>query len=216
MSVGTTRRTGQRATAGVATRRRRWWFVAVVVVVIVAGAVVGLRAASGDDDPLSRADAKVGVGSSRQAFPAVDTSGADPVRARIVDVVHSEYDRNAAGTTYSEGVDESWCADFVSTVMRKAGVPFDNPNSGSWRIPGVATLTDYLHASGRWRPASRVPAAGDIVLYDKPSHFRQHTNIVVARDGNVVTTVGGAEAQGITVDHFDLRTVEGVQGYGVP
>ncbi len=108
------------------------------------------------------------------------------MRSRIVDIVHSEYDRNAAGTTYSEGVDESWCADFVSTVMRKAGVPFDNPNSGSWRIPGVATLTDYLHASGRWRPASRV------------------------------TTVGGAEAQGITVDHFDLRTVEGVQGYGVP
>ena len=35
-------------------------------------------------------------------------------------------------------------------------------------------------------------------------------------DGTTVTTVGGAEAQGITVDHFDPRTVEGVQGYGVP
>ncbi len=219
MSVSSKRGVGRRDTAGVAApRRRRWpWFVAVVVVVVIAaGAVVGVRVASGDDDPLSRAAAKAGVGSSRQAFPAVDTSGVDPVRTRIVDVVHSEYDRNAPGTTYSEGVDESWCADFVSTVMRKAGVPFDNPNSGSWRIPGVATLTDYLHASGRWRPASRVPDPGDIVLYDKPSHFRQHTNIVVARDGNRVTTVGGAEAQGITVDHFDLRTVEGVQGYGVP
>lgn len=198
-------------------RRRRWaWVFATLVVVVAIAGVIGVRAVSAQDDPVSRLVAEAGVGSARQTFPATDTSGLSPVRARIVDVVHAEYDRNAPGTVYSDGVDESWCADFVSTVMRKADVPFDNPNSGSWRIPGVATLTDYLHSSGRWRAASHLPEPGDIVLYDAPSHFRQHTNIVVATDGTAVTTVGGAEAQGITVAHFDLRTVEGVQGYGVP
>ena len=204
------------APAGRRRRRRAWVITALVVGVVAVAGAIGVRAVSGHDDPVSRLVAEAGVGPARQTFPTTDTSGLSPVRARIVDVVHAEYDRNAPGTIYSDGVDESWCADFVSTVMRKAGVPFDNPNSGSWRIPGVATLTDYLHSSGRWRAASHVPEPGDIVIYDAPSHFRQHTNIVVATDGSTVTTVGGAEAQGITVDHFDPRTVEGVQGYGVP
>lgn len=219
MSTSSVRHAAQRADVGdAARRRRRWpWLVAVVVVVVIAaGCVAGLRAVSGHDDALSRVAAKAGIGSFRPGFPALETAGLSPTRARIVDVVRAEYERNAPGTVYSGGVDESWCADFVSTVMRKAGVSFDNPNSGSWRIPGVATLTDYLHSSGWWRAASRVPEPGDIVLYDKPNHFRQHTNIVVARDGDTVTTVGGAESQGITLDHFDVRTVQGVQGYGVP
>ncbi|MGV9859211.1 CHAP domain-containing protein [Gordonia sp. NPDC003425] len=208
------------STTSASHNRRRWPRVAgaaiLVAIVVGVGAVVAVHRASDPDGILTRAAGTPFLGSARPRFPAVDTAGLSPVRARIVAIVHAQYDENAPGTTYSDGVEESWCADFVSTTMRKAGVPFDNPNSGSWRIPGVATLTDYLHASGRWRPPTRTPEPGDIVLYDKPSHFRQHTNIVVARHGDTVTTVGGAEAQGVTLAHFDVRTVRGIQGYGVP
>jgi hypothetical protein len=38
---------------------------------------------------------------------------------------------------FSEGTAEPWCADFVSWVMYQAGFSLDNPDSGSWRIPGV-------------------------------------------------------------------------------
>ena len=188
--------------------------VAAVVVVCAVIAVAVLRS-SGDDDTVARRVAEVISPKQRPEFPAVDSATLPRERARIVEAARVEYDRNAPGTTYSEGVEEPWCADFVSSVMRKAGVPLSNPNSGSWRIPGVATLTEYLHDSGRWRAATHRPVPGDVVLYDVPSHYRQHTNLVVAVNGDEVTTVGGNEADGITLYTTRIGSDPGVQGYGV-
>ncbi len=136
-------------------------------------------------------------------------------RARVVDVVREQYEHNPAGTTYSQGVTEPWCADFVSWTMREAGVPLRNPNSGSWRIPGVATLTDHLRDTGRLRPATYRPTPGDIVLYDKPSPMGQHTNVVVAVAGDEITTVGGKERDGVTLRTYRQGSDPGIIGYGV-
>ncbi|MFT4126363.1 MAG: CHAP domain-containing protein [Gordonia sp. (in: high G+C Gram-positive bacteria)] len=174
--------------------------VAAAAVLIVA-AVVGVYVL-GDDD--------------RPAFPATDAAALDPVRARILDVARDEYDANAPGTAYSAGVTEPWCADFATTVLHKAGVPLVNPNSGSWRIPGVATLGEALRAAGRWRPASYRPTPGDLVLYDVPSPLGQHTNIVVAVADGRLTTVGGNEDGGITLRTVGVGTDPGITGYGVP
>ncbi|MGC4934914.1 CHAP domain-containing protein [Gordonia sp. DT30] len=189
--------------------------IGVVLIVACVSAVVGMRALGGGGDPLSRAVGGL-VPSARPSFPAVDTTGLSPQRRRIIDVVRAQYARNAPGTTYSGGAEEPWCADFVSTVMRESGVPLNNPNSGSWRIPGVATLTDYLHSSGRWRGPAHHPQPGDIVVYDKPSPLGQHTNIVVSVDGDQVRTVGGNEADGITLRTAALATDPGLQGFGMP
>lgn len=188
--------------------------VTVVALLAVTGVVLGVRAAQGQSDPISRTLQQ--VTGARPAFPSIDTAALSPQRRAIIDTVRRLYAANPAGTTFSEGADQSWCADFVSTVMRDSGVPLVNPNSGSWRIPGVATLTDYLHDSGRWRSAQRTPQPGDIVLYDKPNHYGQHTNIVIARHGDDLVTVGGAEAQGVTLATANLATAVGIQGYGVP
>lgn len=197
--------------------RTRWALgIGVLLVVACVAAVIGVRAVGGDGDPLSRAVGGL-VPSARPAFPAVDTAALDPRRRAIIEAVHREYDANAPATTFSEGVDEPWCADFVSAVMRESGVPLRNPNSGSWRIPGVATLTDYLRDSGRWRGVQYRPQPGDIVVYDHPSPWGQHTNIVVAVDGDRVSTVGGNQPpDGITLHTADLGDDEGVQGFGVP
>lgn len=152
---------------------------------------------------------------ARPEFPAVDPT-LGPARARILAVARDEYRRNPPGTSFAEGEEQPWCADFVSTTMRDAGVPFSNPNSGSWRIPGVATLTDYYRSTGRLRSAERDPQPGDVVLYDVPSPLRQHTNLVVARRGDEVVTVGGNERQGVTLRTYRLGTEPGIQGYGVP
>jgi len=71
------------------------------------------------------------VGTELRSFPTVDGSTLDPNQTQIVDVVRTEFDAQPPGTKYSEGADESWCADFVSWTLREVGEPLSNPNSGS-------------------------------------------------------------------------------------
>lgn len=197
--------------AGRAATRRRGLGAGVIVGVLAAVAVVGvvLAGATGHLPGVRSV-----LGAHRPDFPAVDATL--PVqRARVVDVVREQYEHNPAGTTYSQGVTEPWCADFVSWTMREAGVPLRNPNSGSWRIPGVATLTDHLRDTGRLRPATYRPTPGDIVLYDKPSPMGQHTNVVVAVAGDEITTVGGNERDGVTLRTYRQGSDPGIVGYGV-
>ena len=151
-------------------------------------------------------------------FPAIDTTDLTPAQKAILAVTRTEFDAQPDGTKYAEGVEEQWCADFVSWVMRESGVPLANPHSGHWRIPGVYTLTEFFQAQGRFaEPGSSYrPKLGDVMLYNTDSHFRQHTNIVLAYDGHTVTTVGGNEWGGhITVSRFTPADDDGLVGYGV-
>ncbi|WP_241566158.1 CHAP domain-containing protein [Prescottella agglutinans] len=157
------------------------------------------------------------VGAELRSFPTVDGSALDPTRARIVDVVRTEFDAQPSGTKYSEGAEESWCADFVSWTLREVGEPLSNPNSGSWRIPGVYTLQEYYESVGRFRPVDSgyVPRTGDVALYAPSSPFGQHTNFVIDYDAGTLTTVGGNEADAIKVHRFAVADVPELLGYGV-
>ena len=151
-------------------------------------------------------------------FPELDTSAMNRTQQTIVDVTRAEFEAKPAGTKFSEGVEEEWCADFVSWVMRESGVPFQNPHSGHWRIPGVYTLTEYFQAEGRFRAADSgyTPKTGDVMLYKKGSAFGQHTNIVLKYADGRVTTVGGNEWGGhVKVTEFEIRGYVGLVGYGV-
>lgn len=151
-----------------------------------------------------------------RTFPAVQTEGLDPARVRIIENLRREFAANRPGTYYSEGVVEAWCADFVSTLLRDSGLAVRNPNSGTWRIPGVYTLTEYFQREGRFRPADHTPAPGDVVLYAPEHAFRQHTNFVVRMDGGTVVTVGGNQPGGITALTFEHADRAGIVGYGIP
>ncbi|AHK29918.1 hypothetical protein Pd630_LPD02695 [Rhodococcus opacus PD630] len=149
-------------------------------------------------------------------FPAVDTSALSPQQARIVGLLEAEHDRPRPGTFYSEGVEEPWCADFVSWIMREAGQPLANPNSGHWRIPGVYTLQEYYESQSRFEGVGGGyrPSVGDVVLYDNSSWVGQHTNVVVAVDGDTATTVGGNEFGRIRVHTVDWTSDSAVVGFG--
>ncbi|WP_225725107.1 MULTISPECIES: CHAP domain-containing protein [unclassified Nocardia] len=194
-----------------APRRIGRWIAAVLAIVALAGAgAVGLRWWQDNS-----ADAPI-VGTRVVQFPDIDRSALDPVQARLVSVLEREFDHPGTGPTYAEGVTEPWCADFVSWVMREAGAPLANPNSGSWRIPGVYTLQEYYQGAGRFAPIASgyQPRTGDVLLYNDPSPFHQHTNIVLtARDGTV-TTIGGNELGGIRIHRFALADDSGIVGFG--
>ncbi|MDH6280713.1 CHAP domain-containing protein [Prescottella agglutinans] len=192
---------------GLARRRRSLGAAALAAVILVAAGVAWWAPWRGGAI----------IGTELRSFPAVDGSALDSTQARIVDVVRTEFDAQPSGTKYSEGAEESWCADFVSWTLREVGEPLSNPNSGSWRIPGVYTLQEYYESVGRFRPVDSgyVPKTGDVALYSPSSPFGQHTNFVIGYDAGTLTTVGGNEADAIKAHRFTVSDAPGLLGYGV-
>ncbi|WP_066900044.1 CHAP domain-containing protein [Mycolicibacterium houstonense] len=165
---------------------------------------------------LGRPDSSFDVLPGKPApFPAIDRSALSPPQTRIVDVLQAQYEAQPGGSHFSEGVEEPWCADFVSWVLNEAGQPLANPNSGHWRIPGVYTLQEYYQGTGRFAgPDDYRPSTGDVVMYVEGSPLGLHTNFVLAVEGNAITTVGGNEQGGIRVHTLDDAELAGILGYG--
>lgn len=150
-------------------------------------------------------------------FPNINEYHLSPSQQKLVSILHKEYELQPSGTKYSEGVSEPWCADFVSWVFREAGAPLSNPNNGHWRIPGTHTLRDYYEQAGRFKSVQSgyLPRVGDVMLYDNPSPFGQHANIIIDNTDGAVTTIGGNEPGGIRVVRHNTPDGAGLIGYGV-
>lgn len=147
-------------------------------------------------------------------YPTIETANLTVTQKRIIVLTKQEFEAQSLGTKFSEGQNESWCADFVSWIMKGAGMSLSNPNSGSWRIPGIYTL--YRH-KGTFRAADSgyTPKLGDVAIYQNSPVFGDHTNIVLASDNGVLTTVGGNENGRIRVYENTQKQYDGLIGYGV-
>ncbi len=122
---------------------------------------------------------------------------------------------------YTEGVKESWCADFVSVVRFEAGKPFVNQETGYWRIPGVQSLRDYYAASNAYHfVGTYTPKFGDVAFYfgETPDgQNREHVAFVLSVNGDTITTLGGNETdKGILQIRRDTLAegVKGLAGFG--
>jgi len=182
-----------------------------VVVVLIAGAYL----AASQLNPIPALVQNVRQDTVIETFPDVDNISLSDTQQKIVALLKQEYAAQPAGTKYADGVEESWCADFVSWIMRESGTPLENPNSGSWRIPGVYTLEEYYRSVGRFKEPGYQPQLGDVVMYNNPSPFGQHTNIVIANNNGEVTTVGGNEYGKIHIQVHNDANDAGLVGYGI-
>jgi hypothetical protein len=190
-------------------RTNRLRVTTLVAAALTVGTLTGCGPAEGDIN--------LGKHDAARVFPATQP-GLTPIRQRIVAVLRAQYENPPESpAVYTEGIREPWCADFVSWTQRRAGSPVRNPTNGSWRIPGVATLADYYRSVGRFHGPDYRPKPGDVVIYEPPNRFKQHTNTVIAVDGDRVTTLGGNEPpNGISVNSYRLSKVRGIVGYGSP
>ena len=151
-------------------------------------------------------------------FPDIATANLSPTRQKIISLAKTEFKAQSAGTKFSQGAKEPWCANFVSYIMKQAGSPLKNPHTGGWHIPGTFTLREYYEANGRFKPANSgyQPLPGDVAIYRNSPIFGDHTNIVLKNDNGVLTTVGGNEANRIRVFVNRDKQYDGLLGYGVP
>ncbi|MFI8565026.1 CHAP domain-containing protein [Rhodococcus sp. NPDC078407] len=186
------------------TRRRRPLWLAAVTAVVVVVAIGVLWLAPSRYFPWDT-----------ESFPEVNNGELTTDQARVFELLRTEHELQRPGTFYAEGVEEAWCADFVSWIMKEAGLPLSNPHSGSWRIPGVYTLQEYYQQQGLFEAVgSYTPSVGDVVLYDNASFSGQHTNVIVAVEGDEAITVGGNEAGKIRVHTLHFASDSGVAGFG--
>jgi hypothetical protein len=191
------------------TKFHMWLWIIIVLAIIAVGVSVYCsfhwREYANDLELFSQRD-------DRGPDKEYDYSALSTEQQKLVTILEGEYSTQStsppSGTKYSEGVQESWCADFVSWVMKQYGQPFVNPNSGSWRIPGTYTLKEYFQSKGNWHPYGDgyQPKTGDIAIYDGNGPFGQHTNFVLTYDtgGRTLTTMGGNEMGSIHVQQHRL------------
>ena len=151
-------------------------------------------------------------------FPDIDKASLSPTRQKIISLAKTEFKAQSAGTKFSQGAEEAWCANFVSWIMHQAGAPLKNPHTGGWRIPGTFTLHEYYEANSRFKPVNSgyQPLPGDVAIYRNSPVFGDHTNIVLKNDNGVLTTVGGNEANRIRVFVNRDKQYDGLLGYGIP
>ena len=150
-------------------------------------------------------------------FPDIDTANLSPTRQKIISLAKTEFKAQSAGTKFSQGAEEPWCANFVSYIIKQAGAPLKNPHTGGWRIPGTFTLREYYEANGRFKAANSgyQPLPGDVAIYCNSPVFGDHTNIVLKNYNGVLTTVGGNEANRIRVFVNRDKQYDGLLVYGV-
>jgi len=155
----------------------------------------------------------------KDSFPNVSQTTLTDVQKEIVRLSKQEYQKKPVSfdsnvLKYSQGYKEPWCANFASWIMKNAGVPFSNPNSGSWRIPGVSTLQEYFQQEDRYQIAgSYQPQVGDVAIFKQN---RSHANIVIAANGSKMTTVGGNENGHVRINtQAYTHGAQGLSGFGM-
>lgn len=196
--------------------------------VIIAGIIVvaaSILFFTRSDDPATQS-ATLQAGADEVArleyvLDTLDTTGFSATQRQTLAIVQAEYAKQPTSyddivLTYTEGFEESWCADFISWVFNEAGSPFIHPDTGYWRIPGVLTLQSYYKQHGAYYEVGEYqPVFGDVAFYigETPDGTsEEHVAIVLAVDGDTVITIGGNEtSEGIVQIRSDLMQ-EGEQG----
>ena len=156
-----------------------------------------------------------GNGGNCGGATGVNTAGA-PSAQRIIDIARQEFEagggRNMEADNsfhkYTLGNNEAWCADFASWVLKEAGTPLSGGWREDWQLPAVVGVKAWFEENGEWNAAGSgyTPRPGDLAIYLKGSGpYPSHVNIVIAVEGNQVTTIGGNESDGIRERTHDIN-----------
>ena len=149
----------------------------------------------------------------RPGFAIIEVTDLSDMQRQVLTLVQQEYQKsptsyNDTVMQYTEGFEESWCADFISWVFNQAGTPFIHPDTKYWRIPGVQTLQGYYEQEDAYHEIGDgyEPQLGDVAFYfgETPDGgSSEHVAMVLEVRGDIVVTIGGNEGDGILQIRYD-------------
>ena len=150
----------------------------------------------------------------RTDFPAIEVTDFSATQKRVLALAQQEYAKNPTGydetvMKYTEGFEESWCADFISWVFNQAGTPFVHPDTKYWRIPGVQTLMAYYQKENAYHEIGDgyVPKMGDVAFYfgETPDGgSSEHVAMILEVRSDTIVTIGGNEGDGVLQIRYDM------------
>lgn len=131
---------------------------------------------------------------------ATPTTGSS-VRSAIVCLAQAEYKlwqdgQMKPGTDfykYSHGVGEEWCADFVSWIYNKAGIPLTPGGEGKVAAVRSIYMIGNNNPQFEYHPSNSgyTPKPGDLAIHSSAGSAFYHVNMVTAVAGSKVTIIGG-------------------------
>ena len=141
----------QQATAPKFFSRKRCIIFSIIALLLIALSIIAAQPKIADKLSSLINSTRLDRSPGEAAFPDIDTANLSPTRQKIISLAKTEFKAQSAGTKFSQGAEEAWCANFVSWIMYQAGAPLKNPHTGGWRIPGTFTLREYYEANGRFK-----------------------------------------------------------------
>ncbi len=162
----------------------------------------------------------------RSGFAVIEATNLSDTQRQVLTLVQQEYQKDPTSydstvMKYTEGFEESWCADFISWVFNQAGTPFVHPDTKYWRIPGVQTLKAYYEQENAYHEVGDEykPQFGDVAFYfgETPDGgSAEHVAMVLEVRGDILVTIGGNEGSGILQVRYDTlkKDVKGLTAIG--
>jgi hypothetical protein len=204
----------------------------VILGFLTVGLVVALK--SNDRQVGSIPDASIAKKKAEQTrqlaiLNSVDATDLSPLQTKILKLIKQEFAKspesyNSTVLKYTEGFEESWCADFVSWIMNQAGSPNINPETGYWRIPGVFSMINYYKSIDGYvsKDEAHIPRLGDVAFYigevTPDGSSGEHIAFVLSFDGKKLVTIGGNEGDGVMrvrSESLETNIEKGLIGYGI-
>jgi uncharacterized protein (TIGR02594 family) len=106
-----------------------------------------------------------------------------------------EYRKSVKGEGEDPNAAEAWCADFVSYVTEKAGVPINDGKGEDY----VQSMADWAKGKGRFKEAGHQPKPGDIIVFEWGDNNGKldHTGIVEKVENGRVYTIEGNSSDSV-------------------
>lgn len=149
------------------------------------------------------------------------TGGLSQVRQNVVCIAKAELAKWKSGQMgpggsnlkyIQSGVEEEWCADFMSWVYKQAGYPVTGSMT-HWQQAGALEMENMPPVDASkfevHKPGSYVPVPGDMVTYNF-----SHVNMVVSvnKNANTMTVIGGNQG-GIHANDQSLVSEYTINGF---
>lgn len=114
---------------------------------------------------------------------------------------------------FTDGNAEAWCADFVSWVLRAAGLPFTGGLSAGWRLAWTGDVRAWFIARGAFRERLTAdPQPGDVVWFQ-----HGHVGFVEAVRGDALLTIEGNAGNAIARRTYPRWRLDAdIGGFGRP